>query len=1034
MTVPFYDQAVLIDRLTHAAHKNRKRIVFLVGSPLTAPELQHKPGVPNVDQMIELIRAELGGQPDTLRRFEATIIDPISHRYQKAFEYLIGARGQGAANAIVRKSVLMARADTPFSASGKDAHQLSDQDCDELEKNVEAWILPTGVRTLGKILVDHPKTFGTTVLTSNFDPLIEISIRKHGGSYYRTVLHRDGDLDQTTGDGCHVVHLHGYWVGRDTLHTSRQLQQNRPRLQQSLTRLLENAIVVVLAYGGWDDAFTKALMGAVSNDNANPELIWTFFNSDQATIERTQGQTLDLLSPGLDRGRVTLFSGIDCNNMLPRLREELSNETASSIVKMGGAISSRLVEIANLGNAERQFEIRIAITPEADVGSSVDSPPQTDVWVGRDHEMALLNDTLARIVVITGIGGQGKSALAAQYLKKRTEQKRALELWDWRDCREEGDRIQTQLISIIERLGKGQIESGKLENKNFDAILDIFFNTLANHTCLFVFDNVDHYIDLANMQPIGSLKKFIDAVVSRSHYSQFIFTCRPQLRYENPNVLGVSLTGLSLDEAQELFVKRNLPKRDYDLIPAAHELTTGHPLWLNIIAVQAGRLTGGLAEVLGNIKKGHGTLPENTLRSIWATLNDNQKQILRTMAELERPESENRLEQIMSTTTAWNRYAKALKTLKSLNLVVVKSGQDSPDLLDLHPLIRQFIRTEFGKKERERFITIILNFLDRMIGQYKELLGQKPSLSILEHWTQKAELELNRGHYQAAVATVHEVAYPLLARGFPEELVRVGKRIFREIDWSEACASYKEFDDVVDIIITTQIQLGDFDEANRLMEIYENAIPGKSAAYINLCDLRCHSYWFRGEFEKAIYWGEHGERLREQSNVDTRFSTKHNLALARRDSGKIDEALNYFVEGLPLEKILKAGKIDKEKGGAYYGNIGRCLQLKGKLDDALVVLRKSTKILESTDNSDSILNQGYARLWIGEILVEKGEFALAVVFLRAACELWKIASPPKARAVEEKLKNLLVNHPELVSINESDDWGPEAQVMRWINK
>ena len=34
---------------------------------------------------------------------------------------------------------------------------------------------------------------------------------------------RDGSIDQTRGEGCHVVHLHGSWHGRVTLHVPAQL-------------------------------------------------------------------------------------------------------------------------------------------------------------------------------------------------------------------------------------------------------------------------------------------------------------------------------------------------------------------------------------------------------------------------------------------------------------------------------------------------------------------------------------------------------------------------------------------------------------------------------------------------------------------------------------------------------------------------------------------------------------------------------------------------------------------------------------------
>ncbi len=93
---------------------------------------------------------------------------------------------------------------------------------------------------LGQLIATYPETVGKVVLTTNFDPLIEVSIARHGGAFYRTVLPMDGNLGQTVGTGTHVVHLHGYWHGYDTLHTTHQLRQERPELRRSLARLVEN--------------------------------------------------------------------------------------------------------------------------------------------------------------------------------------------------------------------------------------------------------------------------------------------------------------------------------------------------------------------------------------------------------------------------------------------------------------------------------------------------------------------------------------------------------------------------------------------------------------------------------------------------------------------------------------------------------------------------------------------------------------------------------------------------------------------------
>lgn len=157
-----------------------------------------------------------------------------------------------------------------------------------------------GASALGALATEYPTRVGKAILTTNFDPLLSISIKAAGGTSYRTMLHRDGTLQQTSGDGTHIVHLHGFWTGADTLHTPRQLTQDRPRLKASLAHLLNGRTVVVLGYAGWDDIFTQALVDVTSDDLGSPEIIWCFFDP----APRLDDQLASRLSPGLDRGRV----------------------------------------------------------------------------------------------------------------------------------------------------------------------------------------------------------------------------------------------------------------------------------------------------------------------------------------------------------------------------------------------------------------------------------------------------------------------------------------------------------------------------------------------------------------------------------------------------------------------------------------------------------------------------------------------------------------------------------------------------------
>ena len=267
----YYTSTDLVDRLCDASQgKNKRPVTFLVGSPLSLPDQDGGHGVPGVSGMIDLIREEFKGS-NAETEFDQLLERESANQYQKAFAFLHGRRGQDGANRIVRTAVWKAlNTNTwPPHLPKKSPQDADSATCQALEAEVGAWVLPHAVDMLGNLLARHPETFGRAVLTTNFDPLIEVSASKHGGQFFRTVLHDDGNLGQTVGKGTHIVHLHGYWYGSDTLHTPQQLVQSRPQLSKSLARVVEASTLVVLGYSGWDDVVTRTLVELLSDSDSN---------------------------------------------------------------------------------------------------------------------------------------------------------------------------------------------------------------------------------------------------------------------------------------------------------------------------------------------------------------------------------------------------------------------------------------------------------------------------------------------------------------------------------------------------------------------------------------------------------------------------------------------------------------------------------------------------------------------------------------------------------------------------------------------
>ncbi|TNB48052.1 hypothetical protein FF124_10755 [Martelella lutilitoris] len=975
----YFDEEALFDRLTEGISGQNKEVLFVVGAPLTAPTAQISTGVLDVSGVTNLIRNYFSGT-SSFSKLEESLRNS-SNAYQQAFEFLSGRRGPHVAEQIIKLAVLNAHSSYEGDPQKNGFSVPPDSVLIELEKNTSAWHLTPGVKSLGELCSKAPEIFGKKIITSNFDPLIEVSIESASGKAWRTVLFTDGDPLRSEASGCHVIHIHGFWVGSDCLHTGTQLSQKRPSLKNSILTLMKDKIVVVLAYGGWRDIFTDSLRALVANASEFPEIIWTFY-SDTPEIDE---ETLNFLQPGLDRGRVSLYRGIDCHRILPRLSAFWSEQKSTK-----DDDSPKDVE------PEPSTPPELPILKLPQFGS--DRPPSIDHWVGREDEIGTLHRSTAKVVSITGLGGEGKSVLAAHYLSDVEKGKTPYVHVDWRDCKEEGDRIRTQIISVIGRLSGGKTSFSDLSRSSESDLIDIFIELSREVSTVIVLDNVDHYVDFGESKYLGILDKLVFKFSNSSTKSRLIITCRPPIKYDLMGFDTIRLTGLSLGEVIQLFENRNGKNSiDHRAINRVFEFTKGHAFWNDLISAQIARrdkLT--IDMILDDLERGRAEGPD-ILSSIWGELPDRERLILQVLSETVRPENSETIFEMVSSKLRYNKFDRAMRSLTNANLLVVKKERNEPDLYDLHPLVGQFVRTNFARSERLGFIEIVLNQYAVIISGIGKIVGVHLPQSLLERFSQKAELEIEAGKISDAFNTLFESSDALIGSGNIEEYIRVAKILFSNTNWE---INSREID-VFDRVLTSYVEclsLHDrFDEAEGVLDTFRRYVPENTARFIGYCDIRCYLYWIKKDYDESIRWGERGVELKETSNVDTRHDCSHNLALARRDNGDASRAISFFCKQHSLEELIDPASETAKDDGPLLGNVGRCLQLMGRHEEALVCLRKSAIAVEGDNGKSRANNRGWAREWIGNSLAETGAIDLAYAFYRDGAEILKSTSPHRAR-------------------------------------
>jgi hypothetical protein len=294
----------LVTRLVTTIRKGRD-ITLVLGSGLTARV------VPGVDRMVDLADEFVGQTLQNtdlqaaLAGLRATRRDAALYTaYRRAFtEWLSPVEFDIVVQRAALEAYRPARAATP--AWERVGYHRGVQ----LEEDRDAWSLPPGVVAIGELLAGLPDRFQRRVITTNFDPLIEIAVRRAGGTARALTLNRDGTFAGPLGpsDGIDVLHLHGYWRPtsesdeRALLHDPEPLRADDPVIVAALAEAMRGDTVCVAGYPpGRNDALTRAV-------HEQADVLWARHDDDA--------------SPA---GAALIYTGIDVDRLFPAVRRGLA--------------------------------------------------------------------------------------------------------------------------------------------------------------------------------------------------------------------------------------------------------------------------------------------------------------------------------------------------------------------------------------------------------------------------------------------------------------------------------------------------------------------------------------------------------------------------------------------------------------------------------------------------------------------------------------------------------------------------------------
>jgi WD40 repeat protein/DNA-binding SARP family transcriptional activator len=226
--------------------------------------------------------------------------------------------------------------------------------------------------------------------------------------------------------------------------------------------------------------------------------------------------------------------------------------------------------------------------------------PDLGKFHGRADELAQLQRWVmqdqCRLVAIAGMGGMGKTALAARLTQRLTD---AFDAVIWRSV------LNAPPLGDVLRAWLHTLSNQRLAAlpSQLDDQLDLLIHHMQQRRCLLVLDNLESIFEvgdaaIAYRPGYADYGQLLQRVGQTQHQSCLIFTSRErpielvQLEDESTPVRSLRLTGLSADAAQAILHERGVQGLTAPVAElAAHY--SGNPLALKLVAETIRDLFGG---------------------------------------------------------------------------------------------------------------------------------------------------------------------------------------------------------------------------------------------------------------------------------------------------------------------------------------------------------------------------------------------------------------------------------------------------------
>lgn len=406
--------------------------------------------------------------------------------------------------------------------------------------------------------------------------------------------------------------------------------------------------------------------------------------------ERPSLQSMaDFTDPGSNKN-ATLFVSTDTISNIVNRRAAADKGKMESLF---AAFGLRLEIDDETSAAEVLKGEKAAPTPQ--IRQNRTELPDVAGFCGRREELRLLKQWIAidrcRLVAIFGMGGIGKTALAAQLAAQIQND---FECVIWRSFAN-APSCQDLAIDLIKFICNSQ---GKELPSSLTDGVSTLIEYLQAHRCLIVFDGVEAILDaggLAGKYRSGDrdYERLFQQIAESNHQSCVLLTSSEKIRDiallegQTRPVRSYKLTGLENNAAREILKERGLTQEKEwdDLI----ECYAGHPLALRIVSAMILELFDGkTSEFLRQNTVFMGQI-NHVLFQQFQRLSDLETEVMRQLATAGKPITIAQLREGLSAPVSTSKLMEVLESLGWRSLIE-KITENGKVAFTLQPVVRKY--------------------------------------------------------------------------------------------------------------------------------------------------------------------------------------------------------------------------------------------------------------------------------------------------------------------------------------------------------